>query len=209
MGGNVFSLGLKLRMSSGEMAGTEVIPTVAHGSAKLALTQNPFRLRLADWYARARRFLATSVSPGPIDDHPTLVGAWERSGDSPLLKEVWLAGTDTRVGTIQATYYPDVSDHRPFPSGFQHDLSLVEGASLPRIASPPDPLFVDGWASYPDVLDGGQVFLCRMNVQTRGCRVLEGHGLSIDAQAALILGSEYTWDRVSRSQNVALLWRTD
>ena len=209
MGLDVVLLGLKLRMRSGEMAGREVITTVTHGFVKLELTQNPIRLRLADWYARVRRSLAKSVSPKPIVDHPAIIATREKLGNSPLMKEVWLAGTDIRVGTIEATYDPVISDRRPFPSGFRHDLSLIVGAPLPRMTNPPNLPLIDGWASYCDVLDGGRVFLCRMNVQTRGWRVLEGQSMSTEAQTALILGSEYTWDRESRTQNVALLWRTE
>lgn len=81
--------------------------------------------------------------------------------------------------------------------------------NLPEIVNPPNFPTITGWASYEEVLDGAPVFLCRNNVATGVWRVVEGTGVSRDAQRAIVLGSEYTWEKTAYCQNVSLLWRTN
>lgn len=59
------------------------------------------------------------------------------------------------------------------------------------------------------MLDGAPIFVCRMNVLVNKWRVAEGQGMSQAAQAAVVMGSEYSWDRETRSHNCSLLWRTN
>jgi hypothetical protein len=53
------------------------------------------------------------------------------------------------------------------------------------------------------------VFVSRMNDQTAKWSSLSGEGLSLDAQRALLIGSQYSWHRRSLNENVAVLWSTD
>ena len=54
-----------------------------------------------------------------------------------------------------------------FPSGFKHDLFLINKGSwtqtLPRIISPAGAPRVTGWGPYKDVLDGHPVFMIAMH----------------------------------------------
>jgi hypothetical protein len=63
--------------------------------------------------------------------------------------------------------------------------------------------------AYEEALDGGPLFVCRLNVSTGVWRHLESRGVSPEAQDAIALGSEYTWQKTCTARNVALLWRTN
>lgn len=84
---------------------------------------------------------------------------------------------------ITSTYDPNISAFLPFPVGCIHDLSLITDDDLPEMTSPPGLPTIDGWATYSSVLDGGPLFVMRMNCVTG------------------------TWR--SFSQNASLLWRTN
>lgn len=75
--------------------------------------------------------------------------------------------------------------------------------------SPPGLPLISNWGSYAEVLDGAPIFICRLNVVVDRWSVMQGQGMSKAAEAAVAMGSDYTWDRVTRSQNIALLWRTN
>lgn len=113
-----------------------------------------------------------------------------------------------RVGTIATTCDPFPSSWLPFPQGFKHDLSLITGPDLPVIPSPPGFPMISGWAPYSAVLDGGPILVCRLNAVTVGWRALADRGTSAAAQEAIALGSEYLWDRNTRTQSASIIWRT-
>lgn len=114
-----------------------------------------------------------------------------------------------QVGQISTTYdhpFPG-GRHLNFPYGFSHDLSLItsrRGVPLPAIASPLNLPVLSGWAAYSVVLDGGPVYACRFNATTNGWRSLQEESV----RQALVLGTEYTWDKRALSHNISILWRT-
>ncbi|KAI9781204.1 MAG: hypothetical protein M1816_002464 [Peltula sp. TS41687] len=198
-------LGLRLRLPGGK----EVITTTTHAFVRLGKRRSSLWLQAAEWYLRLRSSLERFR---PIKTElavPAVAEARDRTGNTPLGKEVWLAGTNRKIGTITATYDPHPSGHLPFPSGFRHDLSLITNENLPYITTPPKTPTISGWGAYTSVLDGEPLFVCRLDVQTGNWRNIEGQGISSAAQAAIAAGSEYTWDRAAFSQNASLLWRTN
>lgn len=48
-----------------------------------------------------------------------------------------------------------------------------------------------------------------MKADTGVWRTLEGQGTSSAAQAAVVAGTEYSWDRAAFTQNASILWRTN
>lgn len=58
-----------------------------------------------------------------------------------------------RWGTIKFTY-DSPSKFLPYPSGYNHDLSLITSKTLPMVKSPPNVGEVVDWAAYEDALDG-------------------------------------------------------
>jgi hypothetical protein len=77
------------------------------------------------------------------------------------------------------------------------------------ITNPPGFPALTGWGPYEEALDGGPLFICRLNATTSVWRCLDGRGVSPEAHDAIALGSEYTWQKTATARNVALLWRSD
>ncbi|CAG7990623.1 unnamed protein product [Penicillium nalgiovense] len=73
------------------------------------------------------------------------------------------------IGTITYTYDTPSNDKR-YPAGYNHDLCLISGPSLPDEVSPPGHPSVTGWASYSSALDGQYVYIVAQNTNTRGLR---------------------------------------
>jgi hypothetical protein len=96
----------------------------------------------------------------------------------------------------------------PFPSGFTYDLSPITDENLPTLTNSPNTPSIVGWGSYKAVLDGGPVFMTRLNVTTGRWRQSAGQGVSIATQLAIAAGCDYSWTRRAVSQKTALLWRT-
>ncbi|KAI9820469.1 MAG: hypothetical protein M1826_000906 [Phylliscum demangeonii] len=201
-------LGLRLRMPSGE----SVITTTTHAFVKLASrNQSWLRRRVVDWVVRAKESLARSRALRAPASTPAVAESCDGTKDSnrSLGTVVWLAGTNRKLGTITTTYDPHPSRLLPFPSGFTHDLSLITGETLPLLTSPPGMPSISGWGSYPAALDGGPLFVCRLNAVTGRGTELQGRGISTVARQAIALSCDYTWDRQAFSQNASILWRTN
>jgi hypothetical protein len=107
------------------------------------------------------------------------------------------------------TYDPLGPKKIQYPIGFTHDLSLITGNDLPELSSPPGLPTINRWGEYSDVLDGGPVFVSRINACTGIWRQLHGTGVSKEAQRAVVAGTEYLWDRIACFQTASLLWRTE
>ncbi|KAI9812528.1 MAG: hypothetical protein M1826_002818 [Phylliscum demangeonii] len=73
-----------------------------------------------------------------------------------------------------------------------------------RVTLPPASL-----RSYAAALDGGPLFVCRLECMSGCCKKLEGRGMLRAAQEAVALGCEHTWNRRALSQQASLLWRTN
>ncbi|KAI9807753.1 MAG: hypothetical protein M1826_004454 [Phylliscum demangeonii] len=192
--------------------GESVITTTTHAFVKLVSpNQSWLRRRVADWILRAMESLAGSKGLRIQAGTPAVVEARAGLGgtNSPVGTVVWLAGTDRKVGTITTTYDPDPSRLLPYPDGFPHDLSLITDENLPLLASPPGMPSISGWGSYAAALDGGPLFVCRLEFVSGVWKKLEGRGMSREAQEAVALGCDYTWNRRALSQNASILWRTN
>lgn len=87
------AIGLRLKLANG----TEVITTVTHGFVELP-GWNPMILRVADWVLKAKEALSKFQPWKHTVAHPaeiTIKGKPIRN--SPLNREVWLAGSNERV----------------------------------------------------------------------------------------------------------------
>lgn len=90
------ALGLRLKMRNG----LEAITTVTHGFVNRP-ERAPILLRVADWLLRAKEAITRYRTIKPSETFPAQVTMREQvTGNSPLGKEVWLAGTDQRVSYI-------------------------------------------------------------------------------------------------------------
>ncbi len=120
-----------------------------------------------------------------------------------------MALTLSQVGTITTTYDPHpIPTALPFPSGFRHDLSLISDDNLPELVNSPNGPLLTGWGSYASVLDGGSVFVYRVNVATRRWRHLTGSGVSRPTQVAIAAGAQHSWESAAVAPGTSLLWRT-
>lgn len=91
------ALGLRLKMQDG----LEVITTVTHGFVNRP-ERAPILLRVADWLLRAKGAITRFRTVKPSETFPAQATIRAQvTGNSPLGKEVWLAGTDQRVSYIE------------------------------------------------------------------------------------------------------------
>lgn len=65
------------------------------------------------------------------------------------------------------------------------------------------------WAPYEDALDGQPVFTCLFHVWDKAAEIIEGGLASRATQEAVVIGSEYIWEKNATSQSASILWRTD
>lgn len=114
-----------------------------------------------------------------------------------------------QVGLITATYDRLGSHMLPFPTGFQHDISLATSDDLSSLSSPSGAPRIVGWGPHREVLDGHPLFAASLNVHTGDPRIYAGTGISAIAQEAIVEGSQYFWDRELLTQSVSILWRTE
>ncbi|KAJ5941162.1 hypothetical protein N7516_001330 [Penicillium verrucosum] len=113
-----------------------------------------------------------------------------------------------QIGTITHTY-DTLSNVKQYPAGYNHDLCLISGPSLPNVVSAAGYPLVTGWASYSAALNGQDVYVVAQNTSTGGLR--KSHGV-IDSSLfhrASVLGTGYSWDKIRKACNVFLLWHTD
>lgn len=141
------------------------------------------------------------------------------TSNTSLGKKVWLCGNAKLLGAISATF-DSPSNCNPYPAGYSHDLSFISAASdrkedqLPRVDSPAGLPKVDGWARVTEALEGKPLFITSTvayserdtihgEVLDEGTRnLLQNHTKEVAAE-----GTQYSWDRDTLSQSVALLWR--
>lgn len=76
------------------------------------------------------------------------------------------------------------------------------------MTSPPGYPPVIGWADYTAALDGQDVYVVCHQTNVGRWRVITGTLDSELFNRAAVLGTGYTWDRKTRSQNSFLLWHT-
>lgn len=87
------AIGLRLKLANG----TEAITTVTHGFVELA-GWNPMFLRVADWILKAKEALS-NFRPWKrtVTQQAEITMKGIATGNSPLGREIWLAGSNQRV----------------------------------------------------------------------------------------------------------------
>ncbi|KAK2874954.1 hypothetical protein FQN49_001928 [Arthroderma sp. PD_2] len=195
------ALGLRLRLKSG----VEAITVATHGFVSDSRA-SPMEY-LSYWMNSTKkslsRFLPFMASRDLTSDDEVRETITYRS---PLGKTVWLSNTDVKLGRI-AYSYDEPHPSRPFPSGYQHDISLVVGPLVDIL--PPGGIRELQWAEYQDAFDNaGSVFVCKFNADTGLGHMRRGHIVSEEVQKAVIEGSEYLWDLDTMSSSAAIIWRT-
>lgn len=129
-----------------------------------------------------------------------------------------------KVGTLSATFDNHVVSSATFPQTINFDTSIVTGDELPRVLNPPRAPKIVGLGEYCEALDGHSVFAMALNTlpsQSGRNRHEESEkeaeieteeqeirrDLFGTMQKVVVEGVEYLWDRKSRTQSAALLWR--
>ncbi|KAL4937591.1 hypothetical protein BDV06DRAFT_232470 [Aspergillus oleicola] len=195
-------LGLKLKLPGGKT----VLTTVTH-----AYVRNPalpmVLMRVADWVTRAKNALYRFRNPHLDWDSHAHGVLGQSLSNNPRGKDILIFKTNTKVGTITHCF-DNPSPVLPFPVGYRHDLSLIEGESLPEVVSPPGYPIISAWAPYEKVLMGAPLYAVATNAQTQHWRVVEGAKVTPVVANSVLLGSEYIWDREASDQAVAMLWRS-
>ncbi|KAL4914813.1 hypothetical protein BDW62DRAFT_135821 [Aspergillus aurantiobrunneus] len=195
-------LGLKLILPGGKT----VITTVTH-----AYVRNPALpaalMRVADWVIRAKSALCCFRNPHLDRESCAYSALGQSPSNNPRGKDLLLYKTNTKVGTITHCF-DNPSPILPFPVGYRHDLSLIEGEALPEVVSPPGYPMISAWAQYAKVLAGAPLYAVALNAQTQRWRVVEGAKVTPAVANSVLVGCEYIWDREAIDQAVALLWRS-
>ncbi|KAJ5394289.1 uncharacterized protein N7487_011930 [Penicillium crustosum] len=166
-------LGLKLRLQNGSTA----VTSVTHGFVRLpGPGRFGNRLRVFDTLVdKAKRKLQQFLPFKAGEDDRALVMTKETPTDNnPVGKQVSLASSNRMIGTITHTY-DTPSNVKQYPAGYNHDLCLISGPSLPDVVSPPGYPLVTGWANYSAALDGQNVYVVAQNTNTGGLR--KSHGV--------------------------------
>ncbi|CAK7225934.1 hypothetical protein SCUCBS95973_006032 [Sporothrix curviconia] len=113
----------------------------------------------------------------------------------------------------------------PYPAGYIHDLSLItemqgdsecESTPLPDMALPPGHPQITGWAKVTDALHGAPMFLSTARRATDVHAAATGDVVHPDQQRVNLeaqqvvqaAGTQYFWDKATKTQSIALLWRT-
>jgi hypothetical protein len=94
-----------------------------------------------------------------------------------------------------------------FPQTIDHDISIITGDRLPNISNPPGTPKIVGWGGYRHALDGHFAFAMDLRVWPKHAEEESRHDSVGGVQKVVVEGTEYLWDRKSRTQSAALLWR--
>lgn len=145
-------LGLSLQLPTGEYVTTAVthgfVDRPSHKASGIERTYKRCSAVIKDLTAFRLSAFSRSVRTPHIQTR-------ERIGNSPIGKGVWRADTNTKIGTVTATY-DTPSTHLPYPHGYSHDLSLVtskDGSPIQMTSHETLPV-LNGWADLATVLDG-------------------------------------------------------
>ncbi|EKV18886.1 C6 zinc finger protein [Penicillium digitatum] len=199
---SVGCLGLKLKLPGGKMVLTTVTHAYVHNPALPVVL-----MRVADWVIRAKNAICRFRNPS-LDRDSRAFGVSDQSlSNNPTGKDIFLFKTKKKVGTITHCF-DNPSPILPYPVGYRHDLSLIEGEALSEVVSPPGYPVISAWARYENVLAGVPLYAVALNAQTQNWRVVEGTKVTPALANALLLGTEYIWDREASDQAVAMLWRS-
>ncbi|KAJ5736656.1 uncharacterized protein N7483_001781 [Penicillium malachiteum] len=94
-----------------------------------------------------------------------------------------------------------------FPQTIEYNTSIITGDHLPTISNPPRAPKIIDWGDYREALDGHFALAMDMNVRPN-CPTEENRfDVFGSMQKVVVEGTEYLWDRRSRTQSAALLWR--
>ncbi|KAJ5261447.1 hypothetical protein N7478_012042 [Penicillium angulare] len=112
----------------------------------------------------------------------------------------------SKIGSISITYDHHIAPSAVFPQTIEHNVSIVTGDRLPNILNPPGTPKITGWGSYRDALDGHFAFAMDLSAWGKYPEE-ENHHETVGCERVVVEGVEYLWDRNSRTQSAALLWR--
>ncbi|KAK1761794.1 hypothetical protein QBC33DRAFT_553309 [Phialemonium atrogriseum] len=204
-------LGVSLRLPDGEVVAT----TVTHGFVHLPGVG--YLSRAVGLFDKLKKSLLRLRWPPQQESLTGHVRSSDPAGNSPVGKEVWVAATNCRLGTIGHTF-DRPSRYLPYPHGYGHDLSLVSDCLGRTLVPQPYLPTVDGWADMRKVLDGGPLFLTAQllhlgphatNKSVFGTVTGEEaqEAILTEADDAMAEGHQYFFDRETLDVSVALLWR--
>lgn len=202
-------LGLKLKLQNGSTA----ITTVTHGFVR---NSNPSPSRF-DKGLRVFGMMVDQMKQKIRQFLPFKIGGYDRAlvmakeiltDNNPVGKQVWLAMSNRTIGTI-THMYDNPSNDKPYPAGYNHDLCLISGRSLPDVVSPPGYPPVTGWASYSEALDGQDCYVVAQNTSTGGIREVRSAINSNLFSRAAVIGTGYSWEKIRKQSNAFLLWHTE
>lgn len=189
-------LGLRLAMPDG----TEAVTLVTHGSVYNPSTSLIPRT-LRNWARSARNaILHLCGLPRPLPDSSVGKEVTNLNSEpvSPTTNLTPCSTLTSQIGTIIHTY-DNPSNTHAYPAGYTHDLNLIVSEKLPSITSSTGSPRIISWASYTEALSGVPAYTMRPSANENQPKI----------QPATIVGTQYLWDRDTRTQSVALLLRTE
>ncbi|KAJ5765130.1 hypothetical protein N7520_004689 [Penicillium odoratum] len=199
-------IGLKVRLQDG----TEAITTVTHGfvncpGTSLATTMLNVVRQMLD---KAKKTLVRYLPARIAEDNRFITYSGVLT-NNPIGREVLIAASHHRIGHISRTY-DQPSRIKPYPHGYDHDLSLVTDPALPDVCNPPGYPAVSEWADYSTALDGRQdVYTVSHHVQAGRWRAIEGKVDQTLFNRSVILGTGYRWSQRENTQAAVILWHTE
>ncbi|GKT86943.1 C6 zinc finger protein [Colletotrichum tofieldiae] len=211
-------VGLRLRLPDQ----TAAITTVTHAFVRLPFETPGIVNKARDIFSvfwsikdRLLRFRVPKLESFPASGYVCAKDV--PSSNNPIGKHVYMAAGNQLIGEIGETFDSPSHTER-FPSGYQHDLSLIKatrGHTLPEVLAPSGYPVVDGWASIEEALEGKPVFVSAHLAEPRNRSDLHGHVLtkterqecSKAIQFAIAEGVSYHFG-TEKDTSTALLWRT-
>ncbi|KAJ5692021.1 hypothetical protein N7462_001444 [Penicillium macrosclerotiorum] len=128
--------------------------------------------------------------------------------DSALGKSVWFVQEPKeKIGNVTTTYDHHIARMSTFPQTIDHDTSIVTGDHLPKVLNPPRAPRIIGWGDYRHTLDGHLVFAMALNALSENSKAKNRRDPFGTIQKAIVEGTEYLWNRKTRTQSAAILWR--
>ncbi|KAJ5101432.1 hypothetical protein NUU61_003654 [Penicillium alfredii] len=196
---SITPLGLKLKFPDGSQG--VIVPT--HAFVNIKTPQGNSAHKDASWVAKTKSTFSKATAAKA--KNCVIKGS---TGNSPLGKSVWFVQDPVeKIGTVTATYDHHIAQSPTFPQTIDHDTSIVTGDHLPRVSNPSRAPRIVGWGDYREALDGHFAFAMALSATTDHPKERKRIDMFGTLQKAIVEGTEYLWDRKSRTQSSSIIWR--
>ncbi|KAJ5151753.1 hypothetical protein N7492_010048 [Penicillium capsulatum] len=195
---SITPLGLKLKFADGSLG----IAVSTHAFVDMKTPQENIAQSRASCWSKTKSLFSKATALKAKEC--IKMGA---AVDSSLGKAVWFVQEPKKkIGHITFTYDHHIARSSTFPYTLDHDTSIVMGEHLPKVSNPPRAPKIIGWGDYREALDGHFAFAMALSADENTADETRKDPFGT-MQRVIVEGAEYLWDRKSRTQSVALLWR--